>query len=172
MTASQTSFLAEITAGHSGPPIPAAKLAYLQQRLRNRMFNFVLEKFVEAQKNGLTKAKLARRIGKKPDVINRWLSSPSNLTSDTICDLLIGIAGEETMLTSAPPMSAVKKNYSHFAELMSNDAASSAPRQHSSRLAELQTQKGPRSLESGGAAKAAIVSSGQQGRHAGVLKAR
>ena len=68
MTVSPRPLLTEIAAGHSGAPIPPAKLAYIQQRLRNRMFNFLLEKFLEGQKTGLTKAALARRIGKTPDL--------------------------------------------------------------------------------------------------------
>ena len=43
-------------------PIPAAKRAYFQQRLRNRIFNFLLEKFLSGQETGLTKAILSRRI--------------------------------------------------------------------------------------------------------------
>ncbi len=76
MTISQTPFLTEVAAGHSGPPIPGPKRAYFQQRLQNRIFNFLLEKFIGAQKDGLTKAALARRIGKTPDIINRWLGAP------------------------------------------------------------------------------------------------
>jgi hypothetical protein len=40
-----------------------------------------------------------RRVGKPPEVINRWLGAPSNLTSDSICDLLLGICGEEMEMT-------------------------------------------------------------------------
>ena len=70
MTFSQTPILSEIAAGHSGPEIPPSTRAYFQQRLRNRIFNFLLEKFAEAQKDGLTKAILARRIGRTPDIIS------------------------------------------------------------------------------------------------------
>lgn len=107
-TTSQTQFLSEIAAGHNGPPIPEAKRAYFQARLRNRLFNFILGKFGEQQKNGLTQAALARRIGKKPDVVNRWLGSPGNLTLDTLSDLLLGISAEEfnaasSKLLNRPP---------------------------------------------------------------------
>src|SRR5262245_15732170 len=91
MSISHTQLLNEIGAGHDGPPIPPAKLAYFQERLRGRIFDFILGIFLEEQKNGLTQAKLARRIGKKADVISRWLGTPSNLTVDTISDLLVGI---------------------------------------------------------------------------------
>jgi len=97
ITSQEESFFSELAAGHSGPTIPESKRVYFQTRLRNRIFNFILGKFVVEQKNGLTKALLARRIGKTPEVINRWLGSPSNLTTDSISDLLLGIcAGELT----------------------------------------------------------------------------
>lgn len=107
---SQTPFLIEIAAGHLGPPIPAAKRAYFQQRLRLRIFNFLLEKFVKAQSQGLNKNILAKRIGKTPDVIDRWLGAPSNLTTDTICDLLLGIAGEELELDASSPLEQAAAN--------------------------------------------------------------
>ena len=132
MTTSQTQFLSEIAAGHSGQPIPEAKRAYFQARLRNRLFNFILGKFSEEQKNGLTKAILARRIGKKPDVVNRWLGSPSNLTLDTLSDLLLGISTEEFTPASETLLNRKPRNYSHWksialAEPFAGNAASTRP---------------------------------------------
>jgi hypothetical protein len=95
MSTSREQFFDELAAGHSGPTIPEAKRVYFQTRLRNRVFNFILAKFVTEQERGLTKAKLGRRIGKPPEVINRWLGAPSNLTLDSISDLLLGISAEE-----------------------------------------------------------------------------
>jgi plasmid maintenance system antidote protein VapI len=97
--------------------IPAAERAYFEQRLRNRLLSLLLSKFVDAQKSGLTKAELARRIGRTPDVINRWLGSPSNLTTDTICDLLLGISGEELIIHHQSPLEQIQTNYSRFDEL-------------------------------------------------------
>jgi hypothetical protein len=119
VTTSQTHFLTELEAGHLGPPIPLGKRAYFQQRLRIRVFNFLLEKFIKAQSNGLNKALLAKRIGKTPDVVNRWLGQPSNLTIDTISDLLLGIAAEELELESSSPIRQVADNYAHFDDLAS-----------------------------------------------------
>jgi plasmid maintenance system antidote protein VapI len=62
----------------------------------------LLERFFEAQTAGLTKAELARRIGRPPEMVHRWLAAPRNLTLDTVCELLLGISGEEFMLTTAP----------------------------------------------------------------------
>src|SRR5690242_398273 len=95
MPTSPTQFFSELAAGHSGPTIPEAKRIYFRTRLRSRLFNFILERFVREQKRGLTKATLARRIGKSPEVVNRWLGAPTNLTLDTVSDLLLGISAEE-----------------------------------------------------------------------------
>jgi hypothetical protein len=113
MPTSQTQFFSELAVGHSGPPIPEAKRSYFQARLRNRLFNFILGKFVSEQSKGLTKAILARRIGKPPEVINRWLGAPSNLTLDTVSDLLIGICGEELSPQSEPILNQFPRNYPH-----------------------------------------------------------
>lgn len=117
MTTSQTPLLAELIAGHNGPPISGPVRAYFQQRLRLRVFNFILTKFIEAQKNGLTKASLARRIDKTPDLINRWLGGSSNLTLDTISDLILGISGEELLPITTSPSEQTRHNYSHFEEI-------------------------------------------------------
>jgi hypothetical protein len=122
MTTSQTPFLAELLAGHSGPPLPLGKRAYFQQRLRIRVFNFLLEKFAKAQKKGLNKNILAKRIGRPPEVVNRWLGAPSNLTLDSISDLLLGISAEELELEASSPVNQVESNYSHFDDLASASA--------------------------------------------------
>jgi hypothetical protein len=137
MTTSQTQFLSEISAGHNGPPIPEAKRAYFQARLRNRLFNFILEKFGEQQKNGLTQAALARRIGKKPDVVNRWLGSPRNLTLDTISDLLLGISAEEFSVISSKILDRRPKNYSHWEKLTTSLEQSTT--KHSSIMSAAET---------------------------------
>jgi transcriptional regulator with XRE-family HTH domain len=113
MPISQTQFFSELSAGHSGPPIPRATLTYYQARLRNRLFNFILKRFVREQKNGLTKAALARRIGKSPEVINRLLGAPRNLTLDTLSDLLLGIGAEELTLEAESILNQSPRNYLH-----------------------------------------------------------
>ena len=95
MSTFQTRLLNEIAAGHDGPPIPESKRVYFQERFRERMFDFIITRFNIQKQYGLTKAKLARRIGKSPEVITRWLSGPSNLESDSISELLLGINAEE-----------------------------------------------------------------------------
>ena len=86
-------------------PIQHAHLAYLQERTRNQLFQFILAKFIEAEANGMTKAKLARRINKSADVVERLLGAPGDWTISTISDLLAGIAGEEISPRSEKIMS-------------------------------------------------------------------
>jgi hypothetical protein len=97
--------------------------AYFEQRLRNRVYQFILDKFLQAEKSGLTKAKLARKIGKTPDVVNRWLGSPNNIQIDTACDLILGISGEELHLSASSPLSQIRSNYSHFDELCASSSS-------------------------------------------------
>jgi transcriptional regulator with XRE-family HTH domain len=95
MTIFQTQLLNELGAGPDGKPISQSKLVYLQERLRGRFFDFLISSFEDARERGLTQAKLARRIRKSPEVVNRLLSAPTNLTLDSISDLLAGINAEE-----------------------------------------------------------------------------
>jgi hypothetical protein len=88
MNTSQTpELLTEIV---EGKPIPVDKLAYFRRRLRLQLHELVLRTF--DQQETLTKAELARRIGRAPEVVNRLLGGPGNWTLDTVSDLLIGMA--------------------------------------------------------------------------------
>jgi hypothetical protein len=48
----------------------------------------------QEREDKITKAELARRIGRKPEQITRWLGSSGNWTLDTISDLLLGMGLE------------------------------------------------------------------------------
>jgi hypothetical protein len=109
----EESFFNELAAGHGGLPIPEAKRVYFQTRLRNRLFDYILGRFVQEQAKGLTKAKLGRRIGKPPEMINRWLGTPSNLTLDSISDLLLGICAEELTPQSESLLNQSPRNWAH-----------------------------------------------------------
>jgi hypothetical protein len=117
MSIYQTQFFNELEGGHDGPPIPVAKRAYFQERLRGIVFDFIINKFLREQDNGLTKAKLARRIGRAPEIINRLLGAPSNITLDTVSDLLIGISAEELVPQSKSLLRREPVNYSHADDL-------------------------------------------------------
>lgn len=104
-----THFLSEIEADNV--PIPPGKLAYFQERLRNRIYHFVLSKFFDAERRGLTKALLARRLGSDPAVISRLLGAPGNWTLDTVSNLLLGIAREELEPASSSVLDRKSRNF-------------------------------------------------------------
>jgi hypothetical protein len=114
VTTFQRQLLKELSDGADGESISKSKLVYLQERLRNRFFDFLLSKFEEAREGGLNQAKLARRIRKSPEVINRWLSAPANLTLDSISDLFAGIAAEEPEFSSSSLLGRPKVNRFHL----------------------------------------------------------
>jgi hypothetical protein len=104
----QTGILAEILSGGglpvTGEPIPAARLAYFRERLKGRLFSFIVAAFKKQQRENpaITQAAIARRLGRRPEQINRWLSGPSNLTADTLSDLILAICGGEPSLDVLP----------------------------------------------------------------------
>lgn len=91
-----TSFLSEVLAGEC---IPAGRLAYFRTRLRNRLHDLVLREFRRQETRGLTRAEIARRIGRKPEQITRWLASPGNWTLDTVSDLMLAMGAEPKVET-------------------------------------------------------------------------
>lgn len=125
-TSPATHFLSEIAAGG---PIPEPKLAYLEQRVLNSFYAFVMAKFFEEKKrSNLTQAKLARRINRGTDVVNRWLASPGNWQIGTLARLLVGISSEEAILSSLPLLGRTPQNQSVIDLLVDEDPkATKAP---------------------------------------------
>lgn len=79
--------------GRIGP----ATLAYLAQRAQNNCYDYVMKRFLAS---GISKADLARRVGKGQDGINKTLATPANWTIKTMAELLAGISEEEFMPNS------------------------------------------------------------------------
>lgn len=107
MTTSQkNSFLSDIAADD----FPIGKLAYFRARLKNRLYNFILEEF---EKSGLSRADLARRMHIKSSAqITRLLGAPGNWTLDTISDLLLTISKAEPNFVVSPLLGRAPRNYS------------------------------------------------------------
>lgn len=141
MTTRATPFLSELA---SGEPIPAHKLAYFRARTRNRLYNFIVRKFLEKEQGGLSKADLARRIGKKPEVISRLIGAPGNWTIDTVSDLLLGIAAEELVPDSEPLIGRTPRNLSSAEWLRSHaeQASTVPPKPFQSHLGATETGSG------------------------------
>jgi transcriptional regulator with XRE-family HTH domain len=92
----------------------AREISYYRQRFKNRVFSRLLA-FVgkTADDDGLTQKDVAKIIGKDAGQLSRLLREPSNLTLDTISDLLLAFDAE------AEPMKIVRfkdrraPNYMH-----------------------------------------------------------
>jgi hypothetical protein len=105
----QPSFLSEIS---KGEPIPLGKLAYFRERFRDRLYELVVTEFLKKERAGnLTRSDLARRIGRKPEQISRWLGAPGNWTIETVSDLLLAIAQSELNFELAPLENRAPRNY-------------------------------------------------------------
>lgn len=93
--------------------LSAGQLGYFRARLRNAIHEAVLGKFIhEYESNGLTKARLAKRLGKRPEQITRWLAAPGNWTLETVSDLLLAM-NSELRVEAAPWAEQSARNYAH-----------------------------------------------------------
>jgi hypothetical protein len=75
-------------------PLPR-EIYYYRQRFKNAVFSKLQDFFSnEAENSGITKGKIAAVLRRDPAQITRWLSSPGNLTLETLSDLLFAMGAE------------------------------------------------------------------------------
>lgn len=86
--------------------IPLGTLGYFRARHRGSVHDLVLREFEES---GISKATLARRMSKRPEVISRLLGGAGNWTLDTVSDLLFAIRGGEPEYQIAYPLSGTQR---------------------------------------------------------------
>jgi DNA-binding phage protein len=80
---------------------------YFRALTKNQAHELVLAYFLQcAKRDGLTKADLARRLGRRPEQITRWFSAPRNWTLDTVSDLLTAM--EAKLNLDAVPFSELR----------------------------------------------------------------
>jgi hypothetical protein len=90
------------------------EMFYFRQRLKNRVFNEICAFFErEAVECGMTKKILAERLKREPSQITRWLSSPGNLTLETISDLLFAMEAEPRQFQIQKLSECSKSNFVH-----------------------------------------------------------
>lgn len=90
------------------------EVAFYRQRLKNRFFTALVKFFAdEAYRKGVTKKDIASYLGRDPAQITRWLSAPSNMTLDTISDLLLALEAEPGRLSIERFEEKIKPNYAH-----------------------------------------------------------
>jgi hypothetical protein len=97
-TISRTSFLAE---PQGEDRVSTRTLAYVAEATRDSLFDFITMRFLES---GLTKARLAKRLGKDAAQVNRLLSLPGNWTIDTCAELLFAIDGSMLSISGYKPL--------------------------------------------------------------------
>lgn len=109
ITSRKKPFLSEIL---DGEKIPLGTLSYFRERFRDRLYDLVVEEFLKQDENGgLTRAEVARRIGRRPEQITRWFGAPGNWTLETVSDLLLAIAKAEPHVTLLPLDGRAVRNY-------------------------------------------------------------
>ncbi|WP_291052495.1 helix-turn-helix transcriptional regulator [Hyphomonas sp.] len=93
MTNSQAeSFVSKVLAE---TPISEGNKIYFQERLKSRLHEILVNTFQMAEQRGaITKTELARKLGKRPEQISRWLNSSSNMQLNTLSDMLLGLGYE------------------------------------------------------------------------------
>jgi len=91
-TSAMREILSEIS---SGQKIRPKTIGYFEGRLSGLVHQALLGMLRTMEKQeGFSRRRLAHRLGKKPEQITRWFSSPANLTVATISSLFLG-AGYE-----------------------------------------------------------------------------
>ena len=99
-TSQKNNFLSEVL---NGGRIPLGTLSYFRERFRDRLYDLVLDGFFkQEEETGLTRADVARRIGRRPEQITRWFGAPGNWTLETVSDLLLAIAKSEPGMRLLP----------------------------------------------------------------------
>ena len=102
-------FLSEVL---NGDKIPLGTLSYFRERFRDRLYDLVMEEFLKQDsESGLTRAEVARRIGRRPEQITRWFGAPGNWTLETVSDLLLAVAKSEPDVTLVPLEGRAVRNY-------------------------------------------------------------
>lgn len=71
--------------------IPPFWLGYFREAYREAIHEQLLELYQAASKDGVTRKEISEKIGRRPEQVTRWLSSPSNLESDTLSDLTLAL---------------------------------------------------------------------------------
>lgn len=108
-TSQKGRFLSEVL---NDEKIPLGTLSYFRERFRDHLYDLVMEEFLKQDAEaGLTRADVARRIGRRPEQITRWFGAPGNWTLETVSDLLLAIAKSEPDVRLNPLEGRSVRNY-------------------------------------------------------------
>jgi hypothetical protein len=104
MPTSHATFLSKPVEGQKVLP---ETYAYMTARAKRRAYNLVIREF---KKSGISKAELARRLGKGADRVSKMLAGPGNWTIATVSELLFAICGAEPEWDLSFPFDKAKRN--------------------------------------------------------------
>jgi hypothetical protein len=104
----------------NGEKVLPETFAYMTARAKRRAYNLVIREF---KKSGISKAELARRLGKGADRVSRMLGGPGNWTIATVAELLFAICGAEPKWDLDFPLDKAKRNDTRPEWLNSPDTA-------------------------------------------------
>lgn len=81
----------QLTNALSEETIPPFWVAYFRENFRSLVQDELLESFEALKRRGFSRAALARKLGRRPEQITRWLSAPNNMEIDTISDIALAL---------------------------------------------------------------------------------
>lgn len=116
MITSQTSTLSKPTPGERVPP---ETFAYLRARAKRHAYELVIK---ELRASGISRAELARRLGKDPSRVSKMLGGPGNWTIATESDLLFAISGAVPTFGIERPLDRPARNYGGAAAALAYQA--------------------------------------------------
>jgi hypothetical protein len=82
-------------------------LSYMAGLTRDRIHQVLLEAF---ERSGITKAELARRLDWDPSRVSKVLNTSSNITAETLGEVLFAIDGSCPRVTRDWPLRAARQN--------------------------------------------------------------
>ncbi len=87
MRTSRTTWL---TKPEGDSKISSGTFGYVNARIRQRAYDLVVREF---KASGISQATLARRWGKAPEIVSRFLARPANWELNTLAEALFAIRG-------------------------------------------------------------------------------
>src|SRR3546814_1203005 len=119
---------------HEGIQHTPAQLGYFNAHAQSKAHATVLDLFSRlADEEGLARAFLARRLGKKSGQITRWLGAPGNWTLETLTNLLLAM-GHEPIFEARPLNDIPRGNYQHPAAFALPPQETERPKNSRSRV--------------------------------------
>ncbi len=106
MPTSRTTFLYKPIPGER---VPTGTFVYMRARAKQHAYNLVIKEFIDSD---ISKAELARRLGKGADRVSKILAGPANWTIDTQSDLLFAIRGGVPKYSIDYPLDRPPRNFS------------------------------------------------------------